>query len=348
MRLAKRTATAVLQPDPQILWYPGAVRLGKRLLKEKSFDAVLATAPPFSAFLVGTALARFAKIPLIVDYRDEWTMCNKYLENQSLGPLGLRVQRRMEHRVLRAASAVIATTELSAQSLRESCQVAKSSADVQWIFNGYDPDDFTDVKSPAVDRNHFQLVYTGTLWNLTSAWPLYEGVRRLANEHPQLAEHLELVFAGRRIGSQVECLESIRKLPCKLMTYDYLDHSKAIELLHGDGSNCLLLSDVPGAERVVPAKLFEYMASRRPILAILPQGETWNLLDQYSSTHRFVPSDITGIANWLATQLRHHLDGRSSPPADAPPSCFNREYQTEQLAEILDNCTIGKKRVAFR
>ena len=54
----RRLANALLQPDPQILWFPDAVAEGARLLRAVRHDAVLATGPPFSTFLIGAALAR--------------------------------------------------------------------------------------------------------------------------------------------------------------------------------------------------------------------------------------------------------------------------------------------------
>ena len=67
----RAVGNAVLQPDSQILWYPGAVKEGMQLLSELKHDAIFATAPPFSSFVTAAALSRRSGLPLIVDYRDE-------------------------------------------------------------------------------------------------------------------------------------------------------------------------------------------------------------------------------------------------------------------------------------
>src|SRR5207253_1449493 len=72
----RRIANVVLQPDPQVLWLPQAIREGKRFLREVPHQAIVATGPPFSSFLVGAALARYTGLPLVLDYRDEWNLCN--------------------------------------------------------------------------------------------------------------------------------------------------------------------------------------------------------------------------------------------------------------------------------
>ena len=339
IQLAGRLASTVLQPDPQVLWYPGAVREGKRRLQAERFDAVLATAPPFSAFLVGAALARFARIPLVVDYRDEWTISNRYWENKKLGAVSAAVQARMEANVLRAASTVIATTRASAESLREQCQRAGSNAHVTWIYNGFDAEDFSGRVAPAQDRSRFRLVYTGTLWNLTSVESLVRAVRKLSEAHPELCRKLEIVIAGRRTDVQSKYVESLREHACQVETHDYLSHGEALDLLCNADAGCLLLSDVPGAARVVPAKLFEYMASARPILAIIPRGETWDLLNQHPQAHRFLPADSDAIANWLASALADQPAGPAKMnPIECAPERFSREFQTGQLAELLNQC----------
>jgi glycosyltransferase involved in cell wall biosynthesis len=335
----RRIAMGILQPDPQILWYPAAVREGRRLLQSHKHDAIVATAPPFSALLVGAALARYAHLPLIVDYRDEWMLSNKYWENKKLGLIAKVVQGRMERSVLRAADAVIATTRSSAQSMCERCQQERSSASVYWIYNGFDADDFSRQKPPSRGLDRFRLVYMGTLWNLTSVEPLVAAINVLSATEPSLTEKLDLVFLGRRTPAQAAHVESLRSLPCRVETHDYLDHSTALDLLCAADAGCLLLSDVDGADRVVPAKLFEYMASGNPILTIAPRGEVWELLDEYPLANRFLPNDTSGVAQWLAAAVAAKVSPALN--ADKPPmdlARFDREFQAGQLAKVLSGC----------
>ena len=116
--------------------------MGRDLLKTQSYDAILASGPPFSTFLVGRALSSRCGVPLAVDYRDEWDLSNKYMENRQFGRLASCIQRHQQQRVLRAASAVIATTRASTASLETTIHRAGSHARAVCIYNGFDPDDF--------------------------------------------------------------------------------------------------------------------------------------------------------------------------------------------------------------
>ena len=334
---ARRLAQMILQPDPQVLWLPDAIRQGRRLLDEIPHAAIIASGPPFSAFLIGKALAKHARIPLILDYRDEWDLSTAYLEHKSANRFSLLILRRMQKRVLQSARAILTTTKASASAIEALRNKSKSTAPVRCFYNGFDPDDF--AVDPAVEpQNEFyRLVYVGTLWNLTSVEPLVQAVRKLAEQEPALVSRLELVFAGRRTPAQQHILDQLKNAPCRIVEHGYIGHQDAIQLMRSADTLCALLTDLPGTGRVVPAKIFEYMATRRPILAISPQGELEALLSDYPSGRHILPGDIHGIAGYLMQNLRNHAAGSHAPLDVSDLIKHSRPYQTNQLANFLDS-----------
>jgi glycosyltransferase involved in cell wall biosynthesis len=313
------------------------VREGKRLLRELPHAAIVASGPPFSTFLIGARLSRLTGVPLVLDYRDEWDISSAYWENKRLDRVSLGVQTWMQHRVVRAARALVATTRSSAQALEAVRDRAGGKARVETIYNGYDPEDFPPTPAPdgasAARTGPYRLVYTGTLWNLTSVAPLVEAVALLARRSPELAADLELVFAGRRTEQQQQALDGLKGLPCRLVEHPYLDHARALDLVRTADGLCVLLSDLPHAGRVVPAKIFEYMAARRPVLAVGPAGEMWDLLRDYPAAHLYAPGDVAGIADGLARELER----RRLPSFDGwDGSRYSRSYQAGQLAALLE------------
>ena len=335
--VARSAANVVLQPDSQVLWMPDAVREGIRLLNEIHHDAILVTAPPFSSFLVGASLSRRTEIPLVLDYRDEWDISNAYWENKPKEPVSRWLQTLMQRRVVRAASALIATTRSSAESLAAIADTAGSKAEVTHIYNGYDADDFQPMAN--ADSNHndrYRLAYVGTLWNLTSVEPLVKAVKNLATERPDLAECLELVFAGRRTAAQNELLQGLDDLPCQVVRHEYLDHDGAVELMRTANGLCLLLSNVPHAGRVVPAKIFEYMAAGQTIFAIAPPGEVHDLLGDCPLAYRCRADDVDGITKALTRELERHLNRIPHEAGGWDASQYDRKNLAGELAEVLD------------
>ncbi len=123
--------------------------------------------------------------------------------------------------------------------------------------------------------------------------------------------------------------------PCRVVEHPYLDHSAAVRLMQGSQALLLLLSDLPRTGRVEPAKLFEYMAAARPMLAVAPRGEMWERLDGHPGTGRLVPADVDGIASWLAQAVRDHRAGVARDTAGWDTSSYMRDNEAGQLAAFL-------------
>lgn len=348
-KLIRSTGNAVLQPDAQVLWYPAAVKEGMRLLNELHHDAIFVTAPPFSSFLVGSELSRRSGLPLVLDYRDEWGISNQYQENRQKSRLSHWLQGRMQRRVVRQASAVVATTRRSAEAVGEVSQLAGSNADVSHIYNGFDANDFpTQTRVAPQESDRLRLAYVGTLWNLTSIEPVVTAMRRVAATDPSVAARIELVVAGRRTGEQEAILDRLNDTPCRVEREGYVDHHRAIEIMRSSNGLCLLLSDLPDAGRVVPAKTFEYMALQQPILSVVPQGEVSELLANCPLASTFEPSDVDGIANWMTDRVVSRAAGLDDQYLSPRPTAsavewdvqqFERRELTGQLAAVLDNVT---------
>lgn len=337
----RRFASLALQPDPQILFVPNAIRAGRALLAADRYDAILATAPPFSVFIAGVVLSRRSGVPLVLDYRDEWDITNSHSENRRNSALSNGVQRRMQTRIVKAAKGIIATTKRSAEALQSVRDAAGSSATVTWIYNGFDPDDFagTATGKDAVGKK-FRLSYVGTLWNLTSALPLVLAVSCLTTKYPHLAADLELVLAGRRTAEQEALVTRLRTM-CRLVEKPYIEHSQAVELMKSSDALCLLLSDLPEASRCVPAKLFEYMAAGSTILAVTPPGEVEDLLSNHPCAYVCRPDDPEGFADLIAVAIDRKRRNVGAIGAACDISSFSRRAQTAKLASFLETIAAG-------
>lgn len=336
-----------LQPDPQVLWVPNAISAGRRLLRELNHDAILVTAPAYSSFYIGTALKRQFGLPLVFDFRDEWDMSGKYLENAQRDVFSSFVQNWMQRSFLKKADAVVATTIASTQNLSQKlASVGRPKTRTRTIYNGYDSEEFGCALNDDHANNHsrtesnrFRLVYTGTLWNLTTIEPLVEAIEKLHLSDASLLNKMELVCVGRKTAEQTAILDRVRATACDLKLIDYSPHAEILDVLHSTDAVCLLLSDVPGAERVVPAKLFEYLANGREMLSIVPKGETADIVNRFYPNGNFEPSDVDGIANWLRNQLVNH-DGTVQPSAVRDGiDDYSREAQTRRLVDLLNELT---------
>ena len=346
--ILKRGVKLALQPDPQVLWNPDAIRAGTRALREQQHDAILVTAPAYSSFYIGAALKRRFGLPLVLDYRDEWDLSGKYLENAQQDWVSRVVQSRMQRRLLRRADAVVATTQRSADNLAGKLAELRHRIPTHCIYNGFDAEDFVTPLPETVSPGHgcevmqpergtYRLVYTGTLWNLTDIDPLIRSIEHLDSTHPELSRRLELVCVGRKTPDQQAILNRLKNTSARLVSVDYCDHSTALQWLRSANGLCLLLSDVPGADRVVPAKLFEYLATRKDMLAICPGGETADIVRRFFPHGQFNPTQSAPMSQWLQQRLSNVNSPDVATPDRAALGQYSRESQTQRLAEILDS-----------
>ncbi len=333
--LLRSMAMSVLQPDPQILWNATAYRAACRQLRQVAHDAILVTGPPFSSFLLGSRLKRKFGLPLVLDFRDEWALVSRHLENHRPGIWAQLGQQRMRRAALRAADAVIATTQSSARELGVECSKINQQAKSYCIYNGFDPNDIEHLinKQPSLQlRSPLKIVYTGTLWNLTDIGPLVVALQK-AMTNPQ-CPRIELHIAGRRTESQNQRLSNLAGTHCTTTLYDYLPHQQALALAASADVLLVTLADQPGVERVVPAKIFEYMALNKRVLAIAPPGETSDILRGYALSNIFHPSESARVAGWIARSLEPC--GQVASGDSEYSYRYSRATQAEQLSNILN------------
>ncbi|QDT55393.1 D-inositol-3-phosphate glycosyltransferase [Caulifigura coniformis] len=341
--IARRAVNTVLQPDPQILWRPAALREGKRLLREMPHDAIIATGPPFSSLLLGAALAKASKLPLILDYRDEWGISNAYWENKQHSWFSNMIQKRMQYSAVRAADVLLATTPSSAKELEHTAEAAGSRARSRFIYNGFDPDDFGNSSHHAerIDYGNgvekCRLAFVGTLWNLNPIGPVVDGVLRLIEQRPDLANQLEIVLAGRRTAEQDAELDRLHDSPVKVVRQPFMAHDEAVRLMHDADSLLLLNADKPETHRIINAKTFEYMAARRPIFVVAPRGDLWDVTAGLPGTIQVSPSDPAAVTDGLVKLVERHAAGLQFDARVWDIARFERKRLAQELSQLLED-----------
>jgi glycosyltransferase involved in cell wall biosynthesis len=295
-------ARAALIPDPQILWQPHAqMVLASRLYGARRDDLVFISGPPFSQFLLAP-LAR-SRAAVVLDYRDEWLTYRTTYE--MMGRAAAAIGPALERSLLRAAHAVTTATEAFRERLLADFPFLDPGS-VHAIPNGYDPEDFpADLPAPPTDR--FVVTYAGTIFKLTGARGLLGAVRRLHLAEPELARLLEVRFLGRIVETELDAFAGTEELGVQRL--GYVEKAEVIRQLAGSHMALCILDDVPGVERIYPAKIFELMAIGRPCLTLAPSGALTELVRAHQLGPIVAPRDEEAIAALLADALRRFKAG---------------------------------------
>jgi len=304
-------AKQLLVPDPQILWQPAAqARALAELSGPDRPDVVLVSGPPFSQFLLAALVrARRRDVGVVLDYRDEWSTYRSTYEMMG-SRLGALIGDPLEAALLRRAHEVTTATEEFRENLLRRFTFLSPSR-VHAVPNGYDLDDFpADLPGPPADA--FVVSYAGTVFKLTSARGFLGAVRKLHEREPSLAKLLRVSFMGRIVETERDAFDGMDALGVEQA--GYLEHGAVVRALSASHMVLCILDDVPGVERIYPAKIFEQMVLGRPVLTLSPPGALTRLVEAHRLGDVLPPRDEEAICALLASRLRAFRDGALSPP----------------------------------
>lgn len=262
--LLGRVVDLLATPDPQKVWAPWALRRATRLIRDSDIGTVLINVPPFSSLVLAAELRRrFPNLLIICDYRDEFL--SYYLPRLDDVGSAARYQQgaELERRAVRAANFVATVTEPWRQAIRGR-HPDQPDSKFLCVPNGYDPAAFTDFQSRSNGGGELRIVYVGTVYTN----PVYSPKVFLdAVESLPAAERdrLRLRFVGRIARDAEPWFEG---RPFQMERCGFLPQAEAFKKL--EDADCLLL--IVGDENAHSGKLFEYLATGKPILALAPKG----------------------------------------------------------------------------
>ncbi len=319
-------------PDARVGWMFVAIREARKLCEESNFDAVITTGPPHSTHLVGNSISKRFNIPWLADFRDPWTGIHYYADLPATTP-ARALDRKLESKVLGHAKAVTVVSPTMATNLAKILD-----REYLLIPNGFDPADFKN--EAAVPSGRFVLRYTGTLSRTQNPVGLWQALSSLRGEDDLNDVSVELVGNVDR-----SVLESILQLGIDdlVSTHAYLPHREVVALMKESSLLLLVINDVPNASEILTGKLFEYLASGRPILGVGPvSGDAAQILDETGAGTMFEHDDVSGLADHIRSHLVAHKKGQ--PVAGAAPEKtdrYSRRSLTGYLAATLNSICEG-------
>ena len=322
----------LFRPDPRCLWIGPSVRFLKKYLAEHPVDLIVSTGPPQSMHMIGLRLSRETGLPWIADFRDPWTKIF-YFKHLAMTPATERWHKKMEKKVLDEASAVVAVSPLVRQEFQ-----AMTDTPVELITNGFDECDFSAeacAEAYGGESQEFTITHTGLFaadGNPTVLWDVL-AEKCLADE--RFRKLLKIKLIGKTDGQILKALKD-RGLEDSLTDMGYQPHSVAVQEQRRASLLILPLRKEPEYKAVLPGKLFEYLASQRPILGIgQPDGAMAMIVKETRTGTAIDWNDRKGIADYIDQCWERHLEGRLTTEG-ADLSRFTRRSLTRRMAGLFD------------
>jgi glycosyltransferase involved in cell wall biosynthesis len=322
-------------PDRWIGWWPWAVAAGRRVMKDEPVDVIYSTSPHATAHLIGLALSRSSGIRWVADFRDPW-----YEEPPEPGTTHFAhfAARRLEHVVVRHADRVVASTG----RLRDALATRypwKPRRKFVAIQNGYDEDDFVGVGGPSShSSDQLLIVHAGSInANFRDPRPLFVAIRLAAEAGLLEPKRIRIRFlGGGGFGESLEMKRAIEEagLVSRVEFLPRVSYDAALAEISGAGV-LLLLQASSDTVDLVPAKLFEYLRAGRPVLAMVPNGATAEVMRDVGGGWVVDPFDSSGLHDAIVAAYRAWVSG-SLNLLKADPSAlekFSRERLAAELAQ---------------
>jgi glycosyltransferase involved in cell wall biosynthesis len=320
-------------PDPKIGWIRPSVRKGIKIIKTLPVKAMITTGPPNSTHLIGRQIKKKTDIPWIMDFRDPWSSNYLVKEFMKRGKLAHKIDQRLENSALRRADCV---TGISPGLLEEFHDKAKR---IETIYNGFDENDFERTDEIEQSRKNFILSYIGSLKPNQNILAIWEAIAELKTEIDDFKHHFILQFIG---NLNPHIIKTIKKygLSDFLRLSTFVPHDVAIRRMKESTVLLFIVPRAAYAKDITSGKIFEYMASKTPMLSVGPvDGSVTWILEKGKRDSIIDYDDKNKIKLFLKEKYNLWKKNNKFLPKHTTSDhlFFSRRKQAGQFARILNN-----------
>jgi len=311
-------------PDPRKGWNNYAFKKACDLIEAEGIRHVITTSPPHSTQLIGLKLKKkYPAIMWIADLRDPWT--DIYYYKQFYPTIFSKmIDIRFERSVLKKADKII-TVGVSLKTLFSS-KMTDIKNKIEVITNGYDENDFSGII--ATTPSIFTITYVGTLSDI---YPI-DGFLNALHNFKEKGNKFMLRFIGAVSLKQKDLIQS-KTGDSVLEFIPYVDHPAAIKFMLNSTVLLLIIPDHQSNKSIITGKLFEYIASGKPVVCLGPaDGDAAGIIRDTGHGMTFSYTDSKWISEYLST-----LISDISIIEKMSPEVFSRLELTRKIIPLLSN-----------
>ena len=258
--------TYLLVPDNEILWFPFAVWKGWRIMRKEKPEIIYSTASPFTDHLIALMLSKISKIPWVADFRDLWVDRPNFPKNK----FRLFIDRKLEKMVIKYANHIVTVTSVMAERFKELYPIKNYTS----ITNGYDEDDFKNIEVQMPSAEEFRITYTGIMNEQQNPGRIFRALSDLIKQRADIQKKIKLRIIGQLDNpGDFENYILLKELELDKYTeiVPYQPHNQIINEIMQSTILLLLIGDYPLNEGILTGKIFEYLRSGKPVLAVVPE-----------------------------------------------------------------------------
>lgn len=346
LAISGRYPAVLAIPDNWIGWWPWAVSAGKRVLKSDPPDVVYSTSPHATAHLIAARLARLAKLPFVTDFRDPW---HEEPPEPGTPTVVARAAKWLERRVIARSDRVVASTYGLRDTLRR--RYSEEAEDkICAIVNGYDEADFKAIEFSKEPGSELLIVHAGNInREFRDPRPMFRAVHAAHQEGALdvLKIRFRFIGAGGYADSDEvkQCLRDCG-LTGRVEFLPRMPYEEALKVL-GSADILLLLQASEDTRDLVPAKLYEYLRAQRPVLALVFEGASEDVMRETGGGWSVNPRDAVKLQAAVSASYSAWNDQRLDQFTASREVLkrFDRRTLTKELVNVLEDAIARHKRV---
>ena len=311
-------------PDARKAWVKPSVKFLSDYIQKEDIQTVITTGPPHSLHLIGLQLKEQLGVKWLADFRDPWTTIG-YHKELKLSKSSLRKHQQLEKKVLESADVIIVTSENTKKEFQ-----LKTKQPIEVITNGYD-----NYHLPkTVKDEKFTLSHIGSLLSERNPTNLWSVLSELIQENEDFKAHFELKLIGVVSDDVLNELYQ-NDLKSFVTIVGYVNHNMALQLQRQSQILLLVEIDSEVTKAIIPGKLFEYMVSETPILAIGPRESDVERIMKSTNTGTYFYYDAkVGLKSQILNYFESYKLGTlTTQPIGLKP--FSRKELTGRLAKLI-------------
>jgi glycosyltransferase involved in cell wall biosynthesis len=311
-------------PDKQVGWLEPLLRNGRRLIRNGNIDVVVSSSPPHSSQWGMYLLRIFFNYKWIVDFRDPWTAPIRHARN----PVSVFLQRAMERRVLRSCDRIVVNTPGNREALLAAFPGVESSK-VSVVTNGFDTEREYDEALESPDYIDCDMIYVGEIYK-GMLDTFLDALVRLREREPEAVPKIN-VF-GTIHAREYKKIEA-RGLEENIVYRGFVSAGQSIRIMKEAPSLLLLLPHNERWKTCVPSKVYPYMFSEKPVLAVAPEGDSSRMLESSGTGILIDSADAGEIARGIGAFVR---DLRAGNLSVRPDRAYVNGFAVNALAAQFD------------
>ena len=317
----KKYSSAIM-PDSKRGWNILAFRKAEKIIKKNNISTVITSSPPPSSHLLGLKLKAKYNIPWIADFRDLWFSLPIEQVYHTREQIGYALE--LKKRIMEKADDIVSVNSDIKNYLGKGTVIRNGADwDLREIWN----------KGKESRAGRFVIGVLGTINYLCPIEPLFAAVSKLIEKNQSLSDKISIIHAGYYDKEMMTELLSKYHLEKIVSLKGYLPRQEAIAAL-AEASVLYLSVGQFGGFNILPGRIFDYLISGRPIMAVVPsKSDAADLIRQYGRGEVFAVDNTAGIGEYIEKQMNHA--SKSTAVDEKELLKYSTAAMAESYAELL-------------